>query len=185
MTTDATIRAAKKLIASIARNAVPEPERADAELDAQVWIWQHNDEYDAVKYGAKGYRGWLIQRLRWAMIDGLRIRTRRNKQIRALSLDATTSESGLTIGDTVAANNTDDPETRVVASDAVRIMRRDLTADDAKRRVGSSTDTDLELFEALLSGQSAKSYADDHGVTESRISQRVKKMRERFRWLRP
>ena len=144
----------RRLVASVAARTVPLRDQDDAIQDGMVAVWQAIDSFD----GTGSLTGWLNNKIRWAIIDGQRVRTgyKRYGRVDVLHFD----------GFDPQANRLDDPEARAVTADQVRWVRTKLSP------------ADVALFDGLLEGRTQQSIADEQGVTLSRVCQRVAKIRQ-------
>ena len=146
------------LVKKLARRHAPPHDFDDAVVDGLMAVWLSHDTYIDTGHGGS-LQGWLTVKVRWAIIDGSRIRTgwRRFPHVEVLTFEGRPETSG---------NRCDDPEVRAVTADLIRWARTKLCADD------------VELYDAILSGMTSRAYADKVGVTEGRICQRLAKIRE-------
>jgi RNA polymerase sigma factor (sigma-70 family) len=155
---DDTVRKYQWMVETLAHRHAPKGDFEDAVIDGQVAVWEAMTRWESDS-GAT-FRTWVWDKVRWAILDGQR---RRQHNKRAV---ITTKMVPLDPYRELIASDSDDPERRTMVREGIREFLAGLNEQDEA------------LVVALFAGVTGRDYAALIGVDESRISQRLKVLRE-------
>lgn len=137
----------------------------DLEAAATVALWDVAQRWDEGEHRGRTFEGWAMRIISRRLIDYLRETAgmRRKFRIEFASLDAPGQLEKETVGAGISDGTWEDEQRR---------ERLALLADTAMRRVPRG-DLRAMLRRYFLCGQTMQEIADELGVSESRISQRI------------